>query len=342
MLQGKFGVSPGTSGLREAIAHKLFPVITPEVVISYIYSKEFIQETGEEGKKLCAVQKMVENDGNLTLLSPSDEAEVKPLLPKIIYIDLVIANSDRNRGNLLIKRTMGHVTDLIPIDHGYVLPDNFASGAKFCWYAMLDGTELFPNEITSQILKFDLSQALSIVASKLLDPIGAQNTLSVSLLLTKTLCESVPMKEIAMYQLERPHPIKDPSVEGEVLSFLTEKSLCHAILKLGALKQNPSICPSKDITEFVIPTHIQSAINDITSFIHDEKVFVEESLRTVAEKDPLIYSNKETSEIIHIVHRITREVLSEYIERNDTEGLLSNSWHPVVRRRIEKELSDPI
>jgi hypothetical protein len=339
IIQGKRGVTPGTSGLREAITHKIFPAITPEVVIAEISSVAFIQDPDESPIKLCAVQQLIGNDGDTHALSPSEEAELKPLLPKIIYIDLMLANADRNRGNLLVQKTDGHITDLIPIDHGYVLPDNFLSGGKFCWYRMVDETDFFSPHLQAMIKSFDLEGAHSIIESKLLDPIAAQNTLSVSVLLTQKLCSDVSMKEIGMYHFERPNPKKeDLSDEGEVLSFLNEKSLCHAILKLAALSQNPSAIPSKDVKEFLNPTHIASTIERITTFIKGEKVFAEDLVASAEDKDRLIYSNKETSEMIHIAHRITREVLSEYIQRNDREGLLSYTWHAEVHRRIEAEL----
>jgi hypothetical protein len=43
---------------------------------------------------------------------------------KIAVLDIRLANTDRNAGNILVKKdeTTGQIVSLIPIDHGYALP----------------------------------------------------------------------------------------------------------------------------------------------------------------------------------------------------------------------------
>ena len=54
---------------------------------------------------------------------------------KIAILDMRLANTDRNGGNILVQRKPGKSRpeyQLIPIDHGYCLPSTFAD-INFEW-----------------------------------------------------------------------------------------------------------------------------------------------------------------------------------------------------------------
>lgn len=43
---------------------------------------------------------------------------------KIALLDMRLGNCDRNGGNILVKKA-GNGWELVPIDHGYILPGSF-------------------------------------------------------------------------------------------------------------------------------------------------------------------------------------------------------------------------
>ena len=52
---------------------------------------------------------------------------------RIAILDLKILNMDRNEGNILVRRQEGY-TQLIPIDHGLSIPDQFdVAEYDICW-----------------------------------------------------------------------------------------------------------------------------------------------------------------------------------------------------------------
>ena len=54
-------------------------------------------------------------------------------MQKIAFLDMYMMNTDRNDANIMVKRRGGEMK-LIPIDHGYCLPDCFViNDLSWCW-----------------------------------------------------------------------------------------------------------------------------------------------------------------------------------------------------------------
>jgi hypothetical protein len=106
-------------------------------------------QSGKEARKVGSFQEFVKHDAVVEDLSPSlfPRKEVQ----KIALMDLRLLNSDRNGGNILVRKrprkgeAMGAYTprdgshyeyQLIPIDHGYCLPEEICidDSLNLCWF----------------------------------------------------------------------------------------------------------------------------------------------------------------------------------------------------------------
>ncbi|KAE9596518.1 putative 1-phosphatidylinositol 4-kinase [Lupinus albus] len=71
--------------------------------------------------KIGSLQVFMNNDGNCEDLGPGAFSVEE--VHKITVLDIRMANADRHAGNILFKREASGKTLLIPIDHGYCLPE---------------------------------------------------------------------------------------------------------------------------------------------------------------------------------------------------------------------------
>lgn len=72
--------------------------------------------------KLGSLQKFIENNGNCEDLGPSSFPVEE--VHKVAVLDMRLANADRHAGNILMSKGEDGQIELIPIDHGYCLPDS--------------------------------------------------------------------------------------------------------------------------------------------------------------------------------------------------------------------------
>ena len=83
---------------------------------------DIIQRENEKSGKLGSIQEFIKADAEAEEFGPS----LFPLeeVHKIAVLDIRLANTDRNAGNILVKKDehTGQIVSLIPIDHGYALP----------------------------------------------------------------------------------------------------------------------------------------------------------------------------------------------------------------------------
>lgn len=83
---------------------------------------DVLQRENEKNGKLGSIQEYIKADAEAEEFGPS----LFPLeeVHKITVLDIRLANTDRNAGNILVKKDeqTGEIVTLIPIDHGYALP----------------------------------------------------------------------------------------------------------------------------------------------------------------------------------------------------------------------------
>jgi hypothetical protein len=101
-----------------------FSGVPPTVMVQCLH-QEFHHPNGyacsSKHVKIGSLQKFVNNDGNCEDIGPG--AFPVEEVHKITVLDIRMANADRHAGNILIRKEAGGQIKLIPIDHGYCLPD---------------------------------------------------------------------------------------------------------------------------------------------------------------------------------------------------------------------------
>ncbi len=309
--KSKDGVKPGTSGLREVAAHNIFPSVVPSTTLVKVSSRAFNQAGKPGVTKQCSMQQIIPNAQSLFELSGRDPSEFKNQLLPIAMVDLCLANADRNRGNILVQESATGVA-VFPIDHGCILPSNCAAGGTFSWYSILGSEDHFsPREIA--IIR-ELNPSVGEIELRSLGlSDGEINTFNMSILITKTLCETAPIQEIATYFLDGP-----PS-EG-----LISKSLMHSMIRMAALIQNSEANLTTSDLGLIGKEHLESALSDVVSFIQTEK----QTMSTPSEPP----------KIMNIIQRCVRDVLTDCV-RDEPEKILNGSWKAEAHRLIQESLS---
>lgn len=103
-----------------------FAGVPPTVMVQCLH-REFNHpdgyEFGPKNVKVGSLQMFMKNDGSCEDMGsrgfPVEEVH------KISVVDIRMANADRHAGNILMRREKEGTVRLIPIDHGYCLPENF-------------------------------------------------------------------------------------------------------------------------------------------------------------------------------------------------------------------------
>ncbi|CAI5746475.1 unnamed protein product [Peronospora destructor] len=94
--------------------------------------------TGALHFKMGSLQEFVRHDDVVSDLAPNQFSTHQ--VHKIVLLDMRLLNTDRNDANILVRKrrspTTGHAEyELIPIDHGYCLPQFLEIGwCDWCWY----------------------------------------------------------------------------------------------------------------------------------------------------------------------------------------------------------------
>lgn len=99
----------------------------PASVLVKCMHKAFNYPNGFDGSakniKIGSIQKFVKNLGTCEDYGP--HAFPVEEVHKISVLDIRVANTDRHTGNILLTEDEDGKTVLVPIDHGYCLPENF-------------------------------------------------------------------------------------------------------------------------------------------------------------------------------------------------------------------------
>eukprot|EP01117_Protostelium_nocturnum_P017953 TRINITY_DN739_c0_g1_i1.p1 TRINITY_DN739_c0_g1~~TRINITY_DN739_c0_g1_i1.p1 ORF type:complete len:403 (+),score=169.37 TRINITY_DN739_c0_g1_i1:948-2156(+) len=118
---------------------------------------------GKSRVKTGSLQTFVSNDGAAWDIGssafPVDEVH------KIAILDLILFNTDRHEGNILFKKEADSYS-LIPIDHGFSLPDNLG-GAWFDWMNYSQAKKPFSESSLEFINSFDLERNISLLSTHL-------------------------------------------------------------------------------------------------------------------------------------------------------------------------------
>ncbi|KAL0371917.1 UNVERIFIED_CONTAM: Phosphatidylinositol 4-kinase gamma 4 [Sesamum calycinum] len=199
----KRGTRVGEGALREIAAYILdhpktgpkflscneigFAGVPPTVMVQCLH-KAFNHPEGFDGSdaniKTGSLQMFMKNHGSCEDMGPRDFPVEE--VHKISVFDMRTANADRHAGNILLHKD--HETGkivLIPIDHGYCLPEKFED-CTFDWLYWPQARQPFSQETIDYIKSLDAEQDLAILKFYGLD-LSAEcaRTLRISTMLLK-------------------------------------------------------------------------------------------------------------------------------------------------------------
>ncbi|XVE58376.1 hypothetical protein DITRI_Ditri04bG0164800 [Diplodiscus trichospermus] len=176
----KKGTCVGEGALREVAAYLLdhpmtgphsfdsgekgFAGVPPTVMVKCLH-KGFNYPDGYEfdskNIKIGSLQMFIDNIGSCEDMGP--RAFPVDEVHKISVLDIRLANADRHAGNILVTRNCdeGRVS-LVPIDHGYCLPENFED-CTFDWLYWPQAHEPYSPDLINYIKSLDAEQDIELL-----------------------------------------------------------------------------------------------------------------------------------------------------------------------------------
>uniref|UniRef100_A0A0E0L6H7 1-phosphatidylinositol 4-kinase n=1 Tax=Oryza punctata TaxID=4537 RepID=A0A0E0L6H7_ORYPU len=143
-----------------------FAGVAPTALVRCMH-RSFKQPASEQGKqqqplfKVGSLQAFVKNSGSCEDMGPG--AFPVHEVHKICVLDIRLANADRHAGNILTCREeQGNGISLVPIDHGYCLPESFED-CTFEWLYWPQCREPFSEETVEYIRSLDAEEDIAIL-----------------------------------------------------------------------------------------------------------------------------------------------------------------------------------
>ncbi|GLT77000.1 hypothetical protein SLA2020_486290 [Shorea laevis] len=160
---------------------KGFAGVPPTVLIKCGHSA--FNNPDDVTAKLGSLQMFMENSGSCEDIGPG--AFPVEEVHKISVLDIRLANADRHAGNILLSKDADGKTLLIPIDHGYCLPESFED-CTFEWLYWPQAHQPFSLETINYIRSLDAEEDIALLKDHGWDmPLECARTLRISTMLLK-------------------------------------------------------------------------------------------------------------------------------------------------------------
>lgn len=124
----KCSIRIGETGLRESAAyildHNGFAGVPPTALVRFSHVKFNINNPGSDSTtiyKIASLQRYVKHDSDAGDLGPSSFSVT--CVHHIGILDVRLMNLDRHAGNILVRHGHERPSELVPIDHGFCLPE---------------------------------------------------------------------------------------------------------------------------------------------------------------------------------------------------------------------------
>lgn len=172
----KKGTRVGGGALREVAAYLLdhprdrrrpfnsekgYAGVPPTVMVKCLHKGFNHPEGGPKNVKVGSLQMFVENEGSCEDMGPRDFPVDD--VHKISVLDIRLANADRHAGNILVhKDSDGGQIVLVPIDHGYCLPESFED-CTFDWLYWPQAKKPYSAETLEYIKSLDAEQDIELL-----------------------------------------------------------------------------------------------------------------------------------------------------------------------------------
>ncbi|KAL1191613.1 Phosphatidylinositol 4-kinase gamma 4 [Cardamine amara subsp. amara] len=187
----KKGTKVGEGALREVAAYVLdhpksgeekgFAGVPPTTMIECLHP-EFNHPKGIK-TKIGSLQMFTENDGSCEDMGPTSFPVEE--VHKISVLDIRLANADRHGGNILRSKDENGKIVLVPIDHGYCLPESFED-CTFEWLYWPQARKPYSSKTLDYIRSLDAEEDINLLKFhgwKM--PLETARTLRISTMLLK-------------------------------------------------------------------------------------------------------------------------------------------------------------
>uniref|UniRef100_A0A1J3F916 1-phosphatidylinositol 4-kinase n=1 Tax=Noccaea caerulescens TaxID=107243 RepID=A0A1J3F916_NOCCA len=133
--------------------------------------------------KIGSLQMFTENDGSCEDMGPASFPVEE--VHKISVLDIRLANADRHGGNILMSKDENGKTVLVPIDHGYCLPESFED-CTFEWLYWPQARKPYSPETVEYIRSLDAEEDIALLKFHGWNvPLETARTLRISTMLLK-------------------------------------------------------------------------------------------------------------------------------------------------------------
>lgn len=140
-------------------------------------------DSSSKNVKIGSLQMFMKNDGSCEDMGPGRFPMEE--VHKISVFDIRMANADRHAGNILFGKGEDGQTVLIPIDHGYCLPENFED-CTFDWLYWPQARQPYSSDTIEYINSLDAEQDIALLKFYGWDiPLECARTLRISTMLLK-------------------------------------------------------------------------------------------------------------------------------------------------------------
>ncbi|OWZ05609.1 Phosphatidylinositol 3 and 4-kinase [Phytophthora megakarya] len=160
--------------------------------------------------KVGSLQEFVRHDDVVSDLAPNQFSTHQ--VHKIVLLDMRLLNTDRNDANILVRKrrslTTGHAKyELIPIDHGYCLPQFLEIGwCDWCWYN-------WP-QLLNPLSAEDRAYVLSLSAQEDVD----------------RLAKRIPLRRACRRNMIIASMVVQKGVRGDLVLFEIARIMCREVL----------------------------------------------------------------------------------------------------------------
>lgn len=138
-----------------------FAGVPPTIIVKCCHSA-FCNSLGQE-MKIGSLQKFVECESSCEDMGPA--AFPVHEVHKITVLDIRLANADRHSGNILVcNKGESSSIKLVPIDHGYCLPENFED-CTFEWLFWPQARQPYSLETLKYIESLDADKDIQLLQS---------------------------------------------------------------------------------------------------------------------------------------------------------------------------------
>ncbi|KAJ9148079.1 hypothetical protein P3X46_030174 [Hevea brasiliensis] len=198
----KRGTKVGEGAVREVAAYLLdhprsgpraltgevmgFAGVPPTIIVQCLHEGFNYPEGYEyamKNVKTGSLQMFMKNEGSCDEMGPG--AFPVEEVHKISVLDMRMANTDRHAGNILVGKGEDGQIKLIPIDHGYCLPEKFED-CTFDWLYWPQAHQPYSPEVIDYIDSLDAEQDIALLKCYGWDiPLESARTLRISTMLLK-------------------------------------------------------------------------------------------------------------------------------------------------------------